>query len=83
MAESEVISSPNTSQSELNLYGRIVAPAAYDSRYTTWKSENPMVMSWLLGSMIPEISDDFILYDTAAEFWSAAAEMYSKRDNTA
>lgn len=42
-----------------------------------------MVMSWLLGSMIPEISDDFILYDTATEIWNAAAEMYSKRDNTA
>lgn len=42
-----------------------------------------MIMSWLLGSMTSEISDDFILYDTIADIWTAAAEMYSKRDNTA
>lgn len=42
-----------------------------------------MIMSWLLGSMTPEISNSFMLHPTAASIWQATKEMYSKRDNIA
>lgn len=54
-----------------------------DPWYRIWKIENSMVMSWLIGSMSPEIADNFILYSTAKEIWDAAMELYSKHDNTA
>lgn len=31
--------------------------------------------------MVPEVSNTFMLYQTAAEIWKATKEMYSKRDN--
>lgn len=31
-----------------------------------------MIMSWLIELMIPNISDNFVLYATTAEIWSDA-----------
>lgn len=28
-----------------------------------------MIMSWLIRSMLPDISDDFMMYETATEIW--------------
>lgn len=40
-----------------------------------------MIMSWILGSMTPEVSNIFMLYQTAAEIWKATKEMYFKHEN--
>ncbi|KAL5852034.1 hypothetical protein ACOSQ3_007152 [Xanthoceras sorbifolium] len=39
-------------------------------------------MSWLINSMMPNISENFLLYETAAEVWKAVKETYCHKDNT-
>ena len=46
------------------------------------KSEQIMVMFWLINSMIPEIGENFLLYPTARAIWEAAGETYSSSKNT-
>ncbi|KAK8684074.1 hypothetical protein V6N13_040111 [Hibiscus sabdariffa] len=40
-------------------------------------------MTWLLNSMVPSISKNFLLYTTAADIWSAVRETYSSTNNIA
>lgn len=68
---------------ESYILGDEPAPPSTDSKFRAWKIENSLVMSWLIGSMAPEIADNFVLYSTAKEIWNAAMDMYSKHDNTA
>lgn len=42
-------------------------PAEDGPNYHTWKTENNMVMSWLLNSMTNETADYFVYYKTAKE----------------
>lgn len=65
------------------LYETMTIPPPTDPRFRQWRSENSMIMSWLISSMTPETGDNFMLYTTAAEIWQAAKELYSKRDNVA
>ncbi|KAL5849089.1 hypothetical protein ACOSQ4_007102 [Xanthoceras sorbifolium] len=39
-------------------------------------------MSWLINSMMPNIGENFLLYETAVEVWDAVKETYSHKDNT-
>lgn len=65
------------------LSDKMVIPAETDVKFSTWEAENSMIMSWLLSSMTPEVSNTFMLYPTAAAIWKATKEMYSKSDNIA
>lgn len=56
-------------------------PNETSDKYAVWEAENSMIMSWLLGSMTPDVSNTFMMYQTAAEIWTATKEMFSKRDN--
>jgi len=47
------------------LTGAAVPPAKTDKQYKLWRSENNMVMSWLINSMTTEIIGNFLLYSTA------------------
>ncbi|KAK8684106.1 hypothetical protein V6N13_040140 [Hibiscus sabdariffa] len=58
-------------------------PASSDAGYSTWVSENNTIMAWLINSMVPDIGENFMLYRTAAEIWTAARDTYSNTDNTA
>ena len=64
------------------LTGEAVQPNEEDKAFRTWKTENSMVMSWLLNSMTNEIGENFLLYETTAEIWEAAKEAYSHVENT-
>ena len=64
------------------LTGVAEAPSSEDSKYKIWKTENSMVMSWLLNSMTKETCEDFMFYKTAKEIWDAAKETYSDNENT-
>ncbi|XP_020577062.1 uncharacterized protein LOC110022451 [Phalaenopsis equestris] len=64
------------------LSGDARAPMITDPSYKTWKSENNMVMAWLINSMTLNIGENFLLYGTAKEIWDAARETYSSADNT-
>lgn len=65
------------------LYGHMQIPSSTDPLFRQWKTENAMIMSWLISSMTPEIAHNFILYTTAADIWKAAKELYSQTDNVA
>ena len=47
-----------------------------DPKYKAWKSENSMVMSWLINSMTEETGEDFTCYKMDKEIWDAAKETY-------
>lgn len=64
------------------LTGVTTAPKKEDSSFKTWKTENNMVMSWLINSMTNEIGETFLLFGTAKEIWDAAREIYSSNENT-
>ncbi|KAK5784137.1 hypothetical protein PVK06_038657 [Gossypium arboreum] len=63
--------------------GEIKKPAVTDAGFAKWMRDNGQVMTWLLHSMTPSISRNFLLYTTAAEIWSAVRETYSSTDNIA
>ncbi|XP_071727423.1 uncharacterized protein [Rutidosis leptorrhynchoides] len=63
------------------LTGDALPPAQDDPRYHTWKTENNMVMSWLLNSMTNETGENFMYYKTAKEIWDAARDTYSNKYN--
>ena len=52
-------------------------PNKDDAGYKSWKTENNMVMSWLINLMTNEIDENFLLYSAAKEIWDAARETYS------
>ena len=60
-----------------------VQPKKEDPKYKTWKTENNMVMSWLINSMTNDIGENFLLYGTAQEIWDVARKTYSNNENTA
>lgn len=60
---------------------KMAIPTKTDEKYVIWEAENSMIMSWLLGSMTPEVSNTFMLHETAASIWNATKEMYSQKDN--
>nr|GMD69793.1 Retrovirus-related Pol polyprotein from transposon RE1 [Ipomoea batatas] len=64
------------------LTGEVLKPAETDATYRQWKSENHMVMSWLINSMLPGIGENFLLYHTAKEIWDGARDTYSSSENT-
>ena len=63
------------------LIGATTKPKEEDPTYRSWKAEN-MVMSWLINSMVNDIGENFLLYDTAQDIWEAARETYSHFENT-
>ena len=65
------------------LTGAAIPPRKDDPNFRTWKSENNMVMSWLINTMENDIGQNFLFYNTAYEIWNAAKETYSDYDNTA
>lgn len=50
-----------------------------DPTLKAWRSENSMVMSWLINSMTTEIGENFLLYTTAKDIWEAARDAYTSR----
>ena len=61
---------------------KVVKPEEKEARYRAWKRENSQVMSWLINSIMPNIGENFLLYETVAEVWEAVKETYSYKDNT-
>lgn len=65
-----------------HLTGKAACSDSNDQKFKTWRSENSMVMSWLINSMNPDTGENFLLYGTAQEIWDAARETYSFEENT-
>ena len=65
-----------------HLTGNIAKPAKDSAGFRKWLIDNNLVMSWLLNSMTNDISENFLLYETAQEIWDAAKETFLTYDNT-
>ncbi|KAK9210972.1 hypothetical protein WN943_000345 [Citrus x changshan-huyou] len=64
------------------LTGEEAMPEVSDPSFKRWKSENNMIMSWLINSMNNDISENFLLFGTTKDIWDAAKETYSSSKNT-
>ena len=64
------------------LTGEATIPEKTNPKFRVWKTENHMVMSWLINSMNTNIGENFLLYGTTKEIWDVARETYSNSENT-
>ena len=65
-----------------HLTSETTAPEAIDPKYRSWKTDDHLVMSWLINSKATEVGENFLLHRTAKEIWEAARETYSSTENT-
>nr|KYP33462.1 Retrovirus-related Pol polyprotein from transposon TNT 1-94 [Cajanus cajan] len=60
--------------------GSLPSPPTSDPLRNTWRRCNKTVMSWLIRSMTPSISQSVLYMDTAAEIWKDLCERFSHGD---
>ncbi|KAI4317962.1 hypothetical protein L6164_025782 [Bauhinia variegata] len=65
-----------------HLTGETIAPEVTDPKYRSWKTDDHLVMSWLINSMTTKVGENFLLHRTAKEIWEAARVTYSSMENT-
>lgn len=65
-----------------HLTGEIAAPEPADPKYRAWRTDDHLVMSWLINSMTTEVGENFLLFRTAKEIWEAARNTYSSTENS-
>src|SRR3954465_15546053 len=58
-------------------------PSEGDSSYEQWDEQNSLTMSLLFNSMDSSLVGSYILYDIAAQIWSAIKQIYSQSNNYA
>ncbi|XP_073037355.1 uncharacterized protein [Primulina eburnea] len=68
---------------EDHLFDSVPLLGKTESEGRIWKADDSMIMAWLINSMHPELSENFLLFHSAREIWEAAQETFSCRDNTA
>ena len=66
-----------------HLDGHITAPSTTNPGYDKWEIENSVIMSQLINSMVPEISESFYRMKTAKAIWDTVASTFSRRGNYA
>lgn len=64
------------------LTGEVQMPATTDPKYRFWKSENSVIIAWLLSNMESTIKKPFMFLPTAKEVWEAVKETYSDIQNS-
>ena len=62
--------------------GETKEPEKTDPTWKTWKSENSLVMSWLINSMEVSIGRTYLFLPTAKNVWDAVRETYSDLKNS-
>lgn len=60
------------------LNNRIHVPKLDDPSYDKWEAKSSTIMSWLLHSMQPDISQGYLFLSMAKEIWDVATQTYSK-----
>ena len=63
------------------LTGETKQPSEKDPGFRTWRSENSLVMAWLLNSMELSIAKPHMFIKTAKEVWDSVRETYSDLEN--
>ena len=56
-------------------------PVAGDPNLKRWRSENSLVIAWLINSMEPAIGKPHLFLPTAKDVWDAVQDMYSDIEN--
>ncbi|KZV19589.1 hypothetical protein F511_13475, partial [Dorcoceras hygrometricum] len=64
------------------LTGDTREPERGDPKWSSWKSENSMVMAWLINFMEPSIGRTYLFLPTAKDVWEAVRETYSDLENS-
>ncbi|KAL2336321.1 hypothetical protein Fmac_010767 [Flemingia macrophylla] len=62
------------------LNGSISTPASKDPIYSPWERCNTLLMSWLLNSLSPSISQSVIFLEKAVDIWNDIKERFSQSD---
>ena len=61
--------------------GSIQSPEKKDPNYPNWKMNDRQILSGLLNSMQPEISNLFFLSDSSLNLWNSVREMFGQQNN--
>ena len=56
-------------------------PNEEDAHYYKWLEEEEILISWILDSMKPEVSDRFIDYASVKDIWDTVIRFYSKLED--
>ena len=64
------------------LTGETKQPSEKDPGFRTWRSENSLVMAWLLNSMELSIAKPHMFMKTTKEVWDSVRETYSDLENS-
>ncbi|CAH9101463.1 unnamed protein product [Cuscuta europaea] len=64
------------------LTGEIKSKLPGEEGYSTWRSENSLVIVWLLSSMEASIAKPHMFMKTAKEVWDSIKETYSDLENS-
>lgn len=59
-----------------HLNGEASKPAADDPNLKTWRSENSLVIAWLINSMEPAIEKPHLFLPTAKDVWEAVRDVF-------
>ncbi|RVW18846.1 Retrovirus-related Pol polyprotein from transposon RE1 [Vitis vinifera] len=65
-----------------HLNGEVSKPVADDPNLKTWRSENSLVIAWLINSMEPATGKPHLFLPTAKDVWEAVRDMYSDLENS-
>ncbi|XP_040940733.1 uncharacterized protein [Gossypium hirsutum] len=63
-----------------HLNGEVEQPQVGDPKMSKWRSENSMVIVWLINSMEASIGKPFLFLPTAKDVWDAVKDTYSELD---
>jgi len=62
------------------LLGTIPIPKVEEPLYSAWERCNTLVMSWLLNSVTPSITQSAIFFECAIDIWNDLCECFSQGD---
>lgn len=65
-----------------HLTGDVTQPAQDDPALKSWRSENALILAWLINSMEPTIGKPFMYLPTAKDVWEAVRDTYSDQENS-
>ncbi|XP_070660481.1 uncharacterized protein [Malus domestica] len=63
--------------------GSIKAPEPSSTLYGAWHANNQLVMSWILNSMEPKLSELFSYLESSHVLWESIKKMYGSQNNAA
>ena len=65
-----------------HLTGEVTQPASNDPSLKKWRSEDSLVIAWLINSMEPAIGKPHLFLPTAKDVWEAVRDCYSNLENS-